>query len=119
MLKIIERLRGKSHSAKKRIAFLTAVSVAGFIFVIWLSVIYPNFKEGEEKENKASKYEVTPFSAFSETISNSFVTMGAELTSFGEGLGIGKPETYVNDENSEIEVSTTASSTIRVTEEEY
>ncbi len=79
MFELIERLRAKSESTKKKIAFLAAFSLAGIIFIIWLSVVYPDWKNNQSKEDSVSKLEPSPISAFEETLSNSFSAIGGEF----------------------------------------
>ena len=70
MFNLIEKLRQKSPRLKKQIAFLTSFSLAGIIFVIWLSIIYPDFRQTQANEQKASSLEPSPISAFGETFSS-------------------------------------------------
>ena len=41
MFPLIEKLRQKPSRTKKQIAFVVSFLLAGVIFVIWLSIIYP------------------------------------------------------------------------------
>ena len=72
MFELIEKLRQKPDGAKKRIAFFGALSISGIIFVIWLSVIYPNWKLGQSQEEKVANLEPSPISTFASTISSGF-----------------------------------------------
>lgn len=47
MLKTIEKLREKPEAYRKRIAFIIAISIAGIIFLIWLSVLGVKFRNSE------------------------------------------------------------------------
>ena len=67
MFEIIEKLRQKSPRVKKQIAFLTSFSLAGIIFVIWLSVIFPDFRQTQANEQKVSNLEPSPISTFGQT----------------------------------------------------
>ena len=67
MFNLIEKLRQKPDHTKKRVAFLSAFLLAGIIFVIWLSVIYPDFKQKQEREEVVSKLEPSPLGTFGET----------------------------------------------------
>lgn len=69
MFEYIEKLRQKPEKTKKQVAFLIALSFSGLIFVIWLSVIFPEWREGERKEAKVVKSEPTPLSGFMANLS--------------------------------------------------
>ena len=51
MFDLIEKLRQKPNRTKKLIAFLGALLFVGIIFVIWLSVILPDFEHSQTKLN--------------------------------------------------------------------
>ena len=80
MFEIIEKLRRKSDRAKKQIAFLCAFFVAGFIFVMWLGVVYPNFKKQEVLDSKVAKLEPSPWTAFGATLSDGISAIGSEFS---------------------------------------
>ena len=67
MFNLIEKLRQKPPRVKKQVAFLTSLSIAGIIFVVWLSVIYPDFRQRQEREQKVSSLEPSPVSTFGQT----------------------------------------------------
>ena len=48
MFNALEKLRQKPESVKKQIAFAVALSFAGIIFLVWLTVVYPDLR----KENQ-------------------------------------------------------------------
>ncbi len=81
MFQFIDNLRQKPDKTKKQVAFLVAFFITGIIFVVWLSVIYPNFKNQENKEAVASSTESSPFSTFSSTFGSGFKALGEQ---FGE-----------------------------------
>ena len=72
MFELIEKLRQKPDSAKKKIAFFVALLTSGIIFVVWLSVIYPNWKLGQSQKEKVANLEPSPVSSLSSTISSGF-----------------------------------------------
>ena len=72
MFELIEKLRQKSDRTKKQIAFLVAISFAGIIFVIWLGVVYPDFRNNQLQEQKVSSLEPSPLSNFGVTLSAGF-----------------------------------------------
>jgi hypothetical protein len=70
MFNLIEKLRQKSDRTKKQIAFLTAFFIVGVIFVVWLSVIYPDFRQAQSQEARVSSLEPSPLSSFSDSVSS-------------------------------------------------
>jgi hypothetical protein len=81
MFEFLEKLRQKPENVKKRIAFLTAFSFAGIIFVVWLSIVYPDLKNSNPDKNSSKESEPTPLSALGENISAGFSSISGE---FGE-----------------------------------
>lgn len=79
MFELIERLRQKPDRTKKQIAFLVAFALSGLIFVIWLSVIYPEWREGQMRETKVENLEKSPTYAISETFSDGFRAVGEQF----------------------------------------
>jgi hypothetical protein len=75
VFELIEKLRGKPENVKKRIAFLSAFSLAGSIFVVWLSVIYPDFKDTEAKKENVAAVVESPTDSFSEALLGGFSHM--------------------------------------------
>ncbi len=63
MFELIEKLRQKPDSTKKKIAFLGAFLFAGIIFVFWLLAVYPSFKEDVSIQKKAGSLETSPMSS--------------------------------------------------------
>ncbi len=57
MFELLDRIREKSESTKRRIAFLLAFFLVGLVFVVWLSVIYPDFKKGADVINQSQSTE--------------------------------------------------------------
>jgi len=96
MFDLIEKLRAKPDSTKKQIAFLVALSVAGIIFVIWLSVIYPDWKEGEIKESNVAKIEPSPLSGFTSNFSNGLTSIKEQFSKLKESVSSfsNSPEYY-------------------------
>lgn len=48
MLKQIEKLREKPESYRTKVAFIISASIAGIIFIVWLSVVGVRLGGGEE-----------------------------------------------------------------------
>lgn len=86
MFQYIEKLREKPDSTKKRVAFLGAFMVSGIIFVVWLSVLYPSWRNQERKEEAASKIEPSPLSGFAGNISQGFSSMRGEFSKIKESM---------------------------------
>ncbi len=78
MFEIIEKIRRKPESSKNKIAFLTSFTVSGFIFVIWLTVIYPDLSFVEKQKQVASAGEAGVFSSFVENVKQGFVGIKQE-----------------------------------------
>ena len=67
MFNFLDKLRKKPDRLKKQMAFFTAFSLAGVVFVVWLSVIYPDFINTQEQEKKVSDLEANPLNNFTQT----------------------------------------------------
>lgn len=80
MFQTIEKLRAKPEGSKKKIAFLLAFLFSGIIFVVWLSVIFPDFKNKKLKESEIVNTGPSPISAFSDTLSSAFLSMGEQIS---------------------------------------
>ena len=76
MFDFLENLRQKTEGTKKKIAFFGAFLLAGIIFVVWLSVVYPSFNHDQIPEEVASRTNPSPLSAFSDTLSVGFSAIG-------------------------------------------
>lgn len=116
MFELIERLRSKSDRTKKQVAFLAALFVAGVIFVIWLSVIYPDFRKRQKKNDEVSKLEPSPLGTLGETFKTGFSAIGEQFTSLKESVSslTTSPVYYstTSTTTTEIVVSTTTSEII-------
>jgi hypothetical protein len=86
MFELLERLREKPDHTKKQIAFFLTVLIVGFIFVIWLSVIYPDFKDKSLIDDKVSKLEPSPLGTFSETFKTGISAIGEQVTQLKESV---------------------------------
>jgi hypothetical protein len=76
---LLEKLRQKPDHTKRQIAFLTALLLAGIIFAIWLSVIYPDFRHIQAKEEQVSKLEPSPLATFGQTFITGISAMEEEF----------------------------------------
>lgn len=105
MFDLIERLRQKPDGAKKRIAFLTSLSLTGFIFAIWLSVIYPDFSFKERQKQTASANKAGMFSSFVANITEGFGGVKTQINNIKDAVSSLSTTTHYT-------VDTEASSTV-------
>jgi hypothetical protein len=97
MFNFLEKLRAKPEKTKRRIAFLFAFCFAGAIFVVWLSVIYPNFRQTLAEKEKNSNLEPSPSKAFTEILSDGFANIGVQFSKIKSLTNLlSSPETYQN-----------------------
>ncbi len=80
MFQLIEKLRNKSDNQKKQIAFLFSALFVGVIFIVWLSVIYPDFRKRESQEANAISVSDNSTDTFKTTISKSLSALGEQIT---------------------------------------
>lgn len=81
MFKYLDYLRKKPDIYKKTFAVMTSFFVVGVMFVIWLSVIYPDIKNVGQKKAKIEENNPTAISAFMANVFEGFSSIGE---SFGE-----------------------------------
>lgn len=79
MFEIIDNLRQKPDRSKKRIAFLVSFSFCLIIFVVWLTVIYPDFKRRQERKTASSISTSTPIDTFTSIFSEGFSKVGSQI----------------------------------------
>ncbi|MEQ1561221.1 MAG: hypothetical protein ABL899_00695 [Nitrospira sp.] len=87
MFQFIENLRQKPDSVKSRVAFLISFFISGVIFTIWLSVIFPDFKNNQKIEETEKTVGVSPVSTFSDTFSSGFTSLGEQINNIKESVG--------------------------------
>ena len=80
MFQFLEKLRSKSLVVRQRVAFFTALFVAGLIFIVWASVLYPSLNEDSAVQARVAA-SVSPTSIFSSSFSQGFTAM---RTQFGQ-----------------------------------
>lgn len=101
MFNYLEKLRQKPERSKNRFAFLSAFSFAGIIFVIWLSVVYPNFTEQKKREDKVRSLEQSPLSSFFENVSVGFGEVGENVSSIKDfAINIFNQSQYLKNDKS-------------------
>ena len=72
MFEYLEKLRSKPIRAKKRIAFFASLFLAIIILSVWITVIYPDFKEKNDKIDNAISSSTSPFAHFKEVFLDTF-----------------------------------------------
>ncbi len=92
MFKLIENLRAKPERTKKRFAFLVSFLVAGIIFVVWLTIIYPDFMQNQNEVAHVVKPDPSPLSTLGATISNGFGAIGDEYNKMKEAFSASSTE---------------------------
>lgn len=106
MFNLIEKLRQKSDRTKKQVAFLSAFFISGTIFVIWLSVIYPAWSDGQQKGKKVAQIEPSPMEGFITNFSTGISGIKEKISKIKDSMSL------FRDLNSEFSTSTTATSTV-------
>ena len=79
MFDLIEKLRAKPEKTKTKIAFLSAFLVTGVIFVFWIGIIFPSWKNSQTPQNVVENKEPSPFDSLNTILSKSFKSIGEEL----------------------------------------
>ncbi len=86
MFDYLEKLRKKPERVKKQIAFLISFAIVGVIFVVWLTVIYPDFRQNEEASAVLASTTPSPISAFSDTFSSGISAISEEFSRIKESI---------------------------------
>lgn len=86
MLQFLENLKQKPESTKKYIAFSVAFFVSGIIFVVWLSVIYPDFRAKQDRKEYVSEIEKSPLTTLKESITTGVSGIKEEISKAKESL---------------------------------
>ena len=96
MFNTLEKLRQKPESVKKQIAFAVALSFAGIIFLVWLTVVYPDLRKEKTQNDKLNNLEKIPVTSFTETFSGRFSGIVGEFKKVKELISSFKigPEYY-------------------------
>ncbi|KND47772.1 MAG: hypothetical protein AB201_02460 [Parcubacteria bacterium C7867-006] len=112
MFDFIERLRQKSESSKKKIAFLTSFVLVGTIFAVWLSVIYPDFRFREKQKQTAASVEASPTTSFFENIKEGIFGIKNQINNLKESVySIGTSTYYVSNDTAPSPISEPESNT--------
>ncbi|MEQ1499993.1 MAG: hypothetical protein ABL917_01310 [Parcubacteria group bacterium] len=79
MLDTIEKLRQKPDRKKKQIAFFFSFLLSGLVFVVWLTIIYPDFMNKQSRDVEVSKMEPTPIEGLVNIVSGASTNIGDQL----------------------------------------
>ena len=82
----LDRIRKQTPRVKKQVAFLVSFSFCGIIFVVWLTVIYPNFRRDQQREAVAQSIEPSPISTFSQTFDTALSAIGEQFSKIKETI---------------------------------
>ncbi|MDQ5949014.1 MAG: hypothetical protein QG589_140 [Patescibacteria group bacterium] len=82
MIEFLDKLREKPVRVRKQIAFLFSLCIVGIIFVIWLSVWYPDMRDNARIQARVSSAEPSPLSSFMSTVSNGVGSLSDNIDSF-------------------------------------
>lgn len=117
MFDYLENIRNKPRGAKKRIAFFTAFTFSGIVFIFWFVAIYPSFREQNAIDKKVKNLESSPISSITSIFSENFGKIKDQLSVVKElGQNFTKEATYYkasttsSTTTAEVEVQNTASS---------
>ncbi len=94
MFKLIEKLRQKDNHQKRSVAFLGSASIAGLIFLVWLSVSFIKFP-GIEEGQKANS--ISTVDSLGRTFSRITESFGKEFEKLKENLST-NVEQYVSED---------------------
>src|SRR3989344_2334545 len=86
MFDFLEKLRHKPDKQKKQIAFFVAFLFVGIIFVVWLTVIYPDFRQSRVNQEKVANLEPGPFSTFTSQLSNGISSITEKFTEIKDSI---------------------------------
>jgi hypothetical protein len=80
-MNFLENIRSKSDRTKSLVAFSGALLISGIIFVVWLSVIFPDWRSEQSKEEAIAKKvnEPSPIETFSETFGTAASEIGDQI----------------------------------------
>ncbi|MFA7216760.1 MAG: hypothetical protein WC095_02155 [Candidatus Paceibacterota bacterium] len=126
MFNYLDNLRKKPDSYKKRFSILVSFLVVGLIFVVWLSVIYPDVRDMGKKKAEIRK-DPTPANAFLgnmwegfRSLEESYGNLGKTVSDLSNNIENYYYSTSTTNKTDEIlgqdtlSSSSTASSTIQI-----
>lgn len=80
VLEFIEKLRQKPEKTKNFIAFSASLFFAGCIFLMWLTVVFPDVRQDKATKDKIARNEPSPFSALFGNIAKGFSGVQEKFT---------------------------------------
>lgn len=81
MFEYLEKLRQKPEKTKNFIAFSASLFFAGCIFLMWLTVVFPDVRQDQATKDKIAAIEPSPFSALFGNIAKGFSEVQNKFTS--------------------------------------
>lgn len=103
MFDLIEKLRQKSDKSKNKIAFLTSFTFSGLIFVVWLTIIYPDLKFIEKQKQTATASESSLSGSFIENMKEGFLGLKKEINDLKSVVdNVGTSTYYVSNNSSTV-----------------
>lgn len=84
MFDYLEKLRQKPEKTRKRISLLFSLLFVSIIFLIWVTAIYPSFREEKKINDKIANIEVSPFSTFGNLFSESVSSISDQVQKIKE-----------------------------------
>src|SRR5436853_616118 len=75
----LEKLRQKPERRRKQAAFLISLFFALVILAVWMTVLYPDWSNGQNRERKAASSLPSPTAAMGSTLSTGFSAIGAQI----------------------------------------
>ena len=88
MFNLLKKLRNKSEGTKKRVAFFGALVFSGIILVVWLSILYPQWRASQSNEAKVAKLAPGPLSSFSDSFFTTVESIKDKFSSLKEAASI-------------------------------
>ncbi len=87
MFRLIEKLRQKPDRVKKMIALGTAFVFSSSIFIVWLTVIYPDFRNSKEQVAAVSEISETPVNNITSALADGLLEISKSFGEIKEMIG--------------------------------
>lgn len=105
MNNFLEQIRKKPDTTKKWYAFAGALTFSGIIFLMWLTVIMPDFTAEQRQKNAALAKEPSPLDTLKETFSMGANAIGSQVDELKDTT-----ETFNEDFNKYVQTASTSDS---------
>ena len=79
MFEYLEKLRQQPEGLRKRIAFLSALGFSLIILAVLVTVLYPDWHDGQTQQAKAEAMSPSPLSTFGSTLGDGFAAIGSQF----------------------------------------